>query len=196
VVARQALGRGLVLWSGMNLLAHATRSASASEDALVRDQLDWLLPPGAAASSGASPAQSVSLPQDWTGNESVSIPLQASSGPALVLFKESLFPGWSAELVSADGSRRAVDIVDSEYDYMLVRLDVIPGSARLEFTYRPPWTEVAAWIASALSLLVLLVWLVRPRAAAAIPIWVWGVARGGWRPVERRLASGWREDDS
>jgi hypothetical protein len=196
VVARQALGRGLVLWSGMNLVAHATRSASASEDALVRDQLDWLLPPGAAASSGASPAQSVSLPQDWTGNASVSIPLQASSGPALVLFKESLFPGWSAELVSADGSRRAVDIVDSEYDYMLVRLDVIPGSARLEFTYRPPWTEVAAWIASALSLFVLLVWLVRPRAAAAIPIWVWGVARVGWRPVERRLASGWREDDA
>jgi hypothetical protein len=195
VVARQTLGSGEVLWSGMNLIAHAVRSGSPSEDALVRDQFDWLLPQGGASSTGASPALAASLPQDWTGNETVSLPLQPSSGPALVLLKESLFPGWSAELVGADGSRRPVDIVDSEYDYMLVRLDAVPAGARLEFTYRPPWTEVAYWIASALSLLVILVWLVRPRAplAALAPF---GVAlRAGWRPIGRRLASRWHEDE-
>jgi hypothetical protein len=180
--------------SGANLLAHASQAGSATENVLIQDQFDWLLPnptPGATA----SPATSISLPQSWSGNEAVSIPLAPSAGPALVLFKESMFPGWSAELVGADGSRKPIVILDSEYDYMLVSLDSVPAGARLDFVYRPPASEVIDWGLSALSLVVLLWWLVFPRGLVAIgggiQLWAWKV----WRPVMARLSLGWRDDD-
>ncbi|HKW06750.1 MAG TPA: hypothetical protein VJS19_04200, partial [Candidatus Dormibacteraeota bacterium] len=196
VVARQSLGRGLVLWSGMNLLAHDAGSSSPSEDQVIRDAFDWLLPPGAAAMTGASPAAAISLPQRWTGNEEVSLPLQPSTVPALVLMRESLFPGWSADLVAGDGGRRSVQILDSEYDYMLVRLDSVPASASLQFTYRPGWAEVTSWIASALSLLAILVWLVMPYAFAAGLDRLATITREAWRPLRRRWAPGWREEEA
>jgi hypothetical protein len=163
VVARATLGLGRVLWSGMNLLAHATDTGSASEEAMIRAQFDWLLPASAPSASGASPAAAANIAPVWSGNESVTIPLAAASQPTLVLFKESMFPGWSAELVSG-GSRQPVAIVDSEYDYMLVRLDSVPAGSSLEFHYSPPWSEVAMWAASAVSLVLILVWLLRPGA--------------------------------
>ncbi len=195
VVARTTLGFGRVLWSGMNLLAHATSTGSASEGTLIRDQLDWLLPEAPAPANGASPAAAVNLAPAWSGNEAVTIPLIASSGPALVLFKESMFPGWSAQLVAGDGSRQQVAIVDSEYDYMLVRLDSPPAGSRLEFVYRPPWSEVAAWVASAVSLVVILVWLVRPAAGGAVIARLRDVTRRARRPLERRYVQRWQEEE-
>jgi hypothetical protein len=196
VVARSTFGSGRVLWSGMNLLAHATSNASASEDAMISDQLDWLLPPSAPSPSGASPAMAVSRSPVWSGNEAVTIPLTASSQPTLVLFKESEFPGWSAALVTADGSRHPVLIADSEYDYMLVRLDSVPDGSRLELAYRPPWSEVAAWVASAISLLLILVWLARPTAASAVLNGLRGVSSRPLRPIARRYKARWQEEDA
>jgi hypothetical protein len=194
-VARTTFGSGRVLWSGMNILAHATASGSASEDEMIRDQFDWLLPPSAAPSSEAAPSEASSLTPVWSGNEAVTIPLSASIGPALVLFKESEFPGWSADLVAADGSRQPVVIVDSEYDYMLIRLDSIPTGSRLEFAYRPPASEVAAWVASAITLILILVWLARPGAAGTVRGKAGGAVGRAWRSIGRRYGARWQDED-
>ena len=194
VVARTSLGLGRVLWSGMNLLAHATATGSASEEAMIRSQFDWLLPPSAASDSSASPAAAANLVPSWSGNEAVSIPLVASPQPALVLFKESMFPGWSAELVSS-GARQPVEIVDAEYDYMLVRLASVPAGSRLEFRYRPPASEVAMWVASAISLALILVWLLRPGFGDAVRVRVIGaLSRAGRRPMQG-YARRWDSED-
>jgi hypothetical protein len=78
---------------------------------------------------------------------------------------------------------------------MLVSLDVIPAGSSLEFVYRPPWSEVAAWVASALSLALILAWLVRPDAGGA----ALGVASGGLRrsrdQIGKRFGARWREED-
>ena len=195
VVARETFGSGRVLWSGANLLAHASQAGSASENMLIRDQFSWLLPDPAPGATCTSPSASVSLAQNWSGNELVSIPLAPSAGPALVLFKESQFPGWSAEVVSADGSRRPVSILDSEYDYMLVPLDSVAAGAKLEFRYRPPVVEVGFWVISALSLLVILAWLVFPRWVPMAGDWTRSAARKAWSPVRARVAAGWADDD-
>jgi len=196
VVARTTFGSGRVVWSGMNLLAHATSNVSASEDAMISDQLDWMLPSSSTSASGASPAAAASLSPVWSGNETATIPLLASTQATLVLFKESEFPGWSAAVVTADGSRQPVDIVDSEYDYMLVRLDSLPNGSRLELTYRPPWSEIAAWVASAVSLVLILVWLARPGAANVLLGGVRGVLSRPWRPIARRYEARWQEEDA
>ena len=194
VVARTTVGLGRILWSGMNLLAHATDTGSASEEAIIRSQFDWLLPASTASDSAASPSAAANLAPVWAGNEAVSIPLMASSQAALVLFKESMFPGWSAELVSGS-TRQPVQIVDSEYDYMLVRLDSVPAGSALEFTYRPPWSEVAMWVASAVALALMLVWLLRPDATAAVWVRVVGpMSRVGRRPLQA-YARRWDAED-
>jgi hypothetical protein len=180
----------------MNLLAHATSNVSASEDAMISDQLDWMLPSSSTSASGASPAAAASLSPVWSGNETATIPLLASTQPTLVLFKESEFPGWSAAVVTADGSRQPVDIVDSEYDYMLVRLDSLPNGSRLELTYRPPWSEIAAWVASAVSLVLILVWLARPGAANVLLGGVRSALSRPWRPIARRYEARWQEEDA
>jgi hypothetical protein len=180
----------------MNLLAHAAGSSSESEDAMIREQFDWLLPPSDASASGASPAAAVSLVPEWSGNEAVTIPLAPASQPSLVLFKESQFPGWSAALVSASGSRQPVDILDSEYDYMLVRLESVPAGSRLEFVYRPPWSEVAAWVASAVALVLILVWLVVPSTGTRVRGAVGGALSRGRQSIETRYGSRWQDEDA
>jgi hypothetical protein len=196
VVARTSFGAGLVLWSGMNLLAHAGSSGSASEDAMISDQFDWLLPPSSESSSGASPAGAESIAPVWSGNEAVTIALATSTQPTLVLFKESQFPGWSAELVSASGSRQQVEIVDSEYDYMLMRLDSVPAGSRLELEYRPPWSEVGMWLASAISLMMMLVWLAAPSVTDGVRRRVGSLWGRAWGSVGSRYAGQWKEEDN
>jgi hypothetical protein len=194
VVARTTLGLGRVLWSGMNLLAHSTQTGSASEEAMIRSQFDWLLPGSAPAGSSASPAAAVNLTPAWSGNEAATIALATSAQPALVLFKESKFPGWSAELVSGS-SRQPAEIVDSEYDYMLVRLGSVPAGSRLEFTYRPPWSELAMWVASGVSLALMLAWLLRPGAGKAARELVIGGPSRAWRRRMQNYAARWETEE-
>jgi hypothetical protein len=158
LVARWNRGHGRVVWSGMNLFAHATQSDAAAEDAFIVDQASWLLP--------AAGSAQVSLQPQWTNGEQAVLDLPASEGPALVLFKESTFPGWSARLVTPSGSQ-AVRIDDGEMDFMLVHLDSVPAGSRLVFSYAPTPMDEAWWASSVLAVLALGIWLLAPGAVAA-----------------------------
>jgi hypothetical protein len=142
----------------MNLIAHAHSTGSPAEADFLAEQWAWLLGDPAPA----SPAQ-----PHWISGEQVEIPLQPSSARSLVLFRESVAPGWSARLVWP-GGQRAVSIDDSELDYMLIRLDGVPAGARLVFKYGPTLREMAWWTVSGLDLLVLLVWVLRPGALGRV----------------------------
>lgn len=176
VAARWLLGPGRVVWSGMNLLAHDASSASADEDSFVARQLAWLF------SSPAAQSQA-SLEPVWSGDGQASLPLRPSAGSTLVLFKESLFPGWSARLETPAGSQ-PVSLIGSEMDFMLARLDSVPAGSTLVFSYRPTTFEQASWAVSAATLLALIVWLVRPdvyvRGRRRLAAWV--------RPARTRVA--------
>lgn len=156
VVARWQLGKGRLVWSGMNLLAHADSSQLASEQQFVASQFGWLFP-------AATPQLPVA-PQ-WIGDGRASLQLPASAGRTIVLFKESLFPGWSAQLVTPSGSV-PVPLVDSEMDFMLVMLESVPAGASLVFTYGPTAYEEGTWVVSGAALLAISLWLVRPQLYA------------------------------
>ncbi len=186
VAARWDLGRGRVLWSGMNLMAHDATSGSANEDVFLANQFAWLFAPSGAASS------QVSIQPTWTGSDQVSLALEPSAGPSLVLFKESLFPGWTARLVTPNGSS-SVDLAGSEMDFMLADLGSVPPGSRLVFTYGPTAAVYVSWAVSMLGLVAMLTWMVRP-----------GWWRRLWRPGARTLSGmrerasarfGWNEDE-
>lgn len=181
VVARWARGKGEVVWSGMNLLAHDSSAQSSSEDAFVTDQFRQLLPI-------ATPQTDIA--PSWQGNDEVVLSLTPSTDPSLVLFKESLFPGWSARLETA-GTSRPVSIVSSEMDFMLVHLDSVPVGSRLVFTYAPTPRLETWWAVSALTMAGLLLWMFRPGLAARP--WRWMSGRLSRRRLRARF--GWEDDE-
>lgn len=156
VAARWDVGKGRVLWSGMNLMAHDATSGSAVEDAFLASQFSWLFAPAAAS------FPQVAIQPTWIGSAQASLALEPSAGPSLVLFKESLFPGWTARLVTPNGSS-SVDLAGSEMDFMLADLGSVPPGSRLVFTYGPTFPVYLSWALSALSLVAMLVWMMRPR---------------------------------
>jgi hypothetical protein len=156
VAARWDVGRGRVLWSGMNLMAHDATSGSADEGRFLADQLGWLFAPPAGATS------QVSLQPSWNGSDQVSLALEPSTGPSLVLLKESLFPGWTARLVTPNGSS-SVDLVGSEMDFMLANLGSVPQGSTLVFTYGPTIAVYLSWALSVVSLVMMLTWALLPR---------------------------------
>jgi len=164
VAARWPVGQGRVLWSGMNLIAHNAGSGSADENQFVADQLAWLFEPD--STSG----EQVSIAPVWSGGDQVSLALEPSAGPDLVLLKESLFPGWSARLVTPTGSE-PVDLVGSEMDFMLARLNSVPAGSSLVFTYGPTTLEQGSWWLSLVFLAALVGWVVRPAYLARIRQW-------------------------
>jgi hypothetical protein len=155
VAARWDVGKGRVLWSGMNLMAHDASSGSPGEDRFLAQQFAWLF-----ASDNARPQ--VSLEPSWTGSDQVSLALEPSAGPALVLLKESLFPGWTARLVTPGGSS-SVDLVGSEMDFMLADLASVPPGSTLVFTYGPTTPVYLSWALSVATLVVMLIWALSPR---------------------------------
>ncbi|MFI5284376.1 MAG: hypothetical protein ACHQ0J_14770, partial [Candidatus Dormibacterales bacterium] len=165
--ARWQLGRGKVVWSGMNLIAHDAAAGSTDEDQFLAAQFSWLFPP-------AGPQQSIA-PQ-WTGGDVVRLALTQSSLPTLVLFKESLFPGWSAQLETPSGSR-PVPLVGSEMDFALAMLDSVPPGAVLVFHYGPTGAVYLSWAVSGATLVLLIGWMLKPRPFAL-----------GWNRLSKNLA--------
>jgi hypothetical protein len=179
VVARQQVGRGRVVWSGMNLVAHDASAGSAVEDAFTAGLFQWLL-------AGANPAPQSDLRPLWTGDDQARLDLSASAGPVWVLFKESFAPGWSAQMSwpSSQGvaaGTASVPLVDGEMDLIVARLQSVPPGAHLTFTYGPTTFVYLSWLLSALSALGFGVWLIRPR-------WVTGLLKA----VAVRFGSVWR----
>jgi len=160
VSASWQAGRGRVLWSGMNLLAHDAGAASADEDRFVAQQLAWVFGEQQAG------AQAAIAPQ-WTGDGQARLTLQASAGRTLVLFKESLFPGWSARLETPQGST-SVTLAGGEMDFMLATVDSVPPGSTLVFTYGPTLLEQGSWYLSAAAVLALVVWGLRPELYARL----------------------------
>ncbi len=191
VVARWAVGQGQVLWSGMNLMAHSAASGSADEAQFVASQLASLFAADTTVTGQQTPIAPV-----WLGDNQASLGLQASAQPSLVLFKEALFPGWSARLVTPTGSQ-PVDLFGSEMDFMLARVPAVPAGSSLVFSYGPTLLEEASWCLSVVFLVVLVAWVVRPALIARWRDWTAGramqLARTVIRPAASR-AGRWDED--
>jgi hypothetical protein len=192
VVARWNLGQGQVLWSGMNLISHSSATGSAEERQFLTSQLAWLFAADATVTGEQMPIAPV-----WHGDNQASLSLKASAQPSLVLFKESLFPGWSARLVTPTGSQ-SIDLVGSEMDFMLARVPAVPEGSTLVFSYGPTAQEQASWWLSPIFLVALLVWLWRPdfvgRGRIRTAEGLGRLTRRVIRPAVQR-ASRWGEDD-
>jgi hypothetical protein len=172
VVARQELGRGRVFWSGMNLIAHASGAGSATEDQFTADAFAWLLHAGEQGSTQSDSSLT------WVTDNQAQASLLPSMRPTWVLFKESFAPGWSAELrwpasPGISAGMQSVHLLDGEADFILARLDSVPPGAQLVFSYGPTTGVYLSWAVSAISLVMMVIWMLRPEWLRRL--WVPGV---------------------
>jgi hypothetical protein len=189
VAARWQVGRGRVMWSGMNLIAHDAGASSPVEDRFVADQFHWLV--------GDRPLQA-GVAVTWASDDMARVALSPASGSVWVLLKESFAPGWSAELSwprsqGVVGGTQRVPVIDGELHCVDTHLASVPLGAVLTFTYGPTASIFAAWALSTASFLVLLVWVIRPRwyGATLRPLGS-AIVGTGRRALGR---AGWSEDD-
>jgi len=179
----------------MNLIAHLETNASSDggdEMQVVADQFDWLL---GGDESGSEPQRPLEV--HWQGNDAASVDLAASDVPAAVMFRETLMPGWGVSLVWP-GGQRELPILDAGQDFMLVRLDRAPAGSRLVYRFQPPAEVRLGEVLSVLTLLLLLLWLVRPgpfrRAWAAVAM-VLHARVNRWRQELRYQLRSEEDDD-
>ena len=193
VVARWQLGRGRVVWSGMNLIAHSAGAGSVTEDQFVAGTFEWLL--GGGRIRGGQEDETVT----WVGDDQAQLKLTASTAPTWILFKESYAPGWSAELRWPDSpgiraGSRMIPLLDGEMDFMLAIVKSVPAGSSLVFTYGPTALEKASWILSLVFLVVLITWMVRPDLLARGRTWTRTAAILRIQALAGR-AAGWGRDD-
>lgn len=125
VIIRRPIGRGEVIWSGVNLLYHMTQYRSDEEYKFFTNILNEF--------AKVEKSQVVPADAKWISSEKVQI---SSTSPARgVLFKEEGYDRWKANLISDGGKRLPVYKVGPTYPgFMYVPLPK-KESFTLEFNY-------------------------------------------------------------
>jgi hypothetical protein len=142
VVVAGALGRGHVVWSGMNLPYHVANGQVEEESRLLSQEITWASP-----SEGTNPIYTAEFVNPQLSR--VAIATEAKG----VLFKESWFANWRA---SVNGT--SVPIYRAGPDFMYVPLGKnvrYPATVTIEFT-----RSALEWLGDAISALALVALLI------------------------------------
>jgi len=170
VVVAGQLGRGRVVWSGLNLPFLIDSYQGAEESRFLTTAMSWAARPRNEASSTAS--FRYDGPQQMT--------ISVGSKVRGVLFKESWFDRWHAYV---NGSEVKILRVGPGFMYVM-----LPGDTRfpatVQWRYEKSVGDWAGIVVSAATLIALITW---PRWRRSV-----GKRLGGWR---NRLADQWASDD-
>jgi hypothetical protein len=135
-------GQGRVVWSGMNLMAHALyRGENDEEIQFLHNLLSWLLE---GHEGDDAPAPSV-LREDPDRVDALLSPTPSRSD--WLLWREAYYPSWRAEVTDAAGTRTA-PIYRAGPGLMLIPIDTDSPSALLALTWEASWVERLAAFAS------------------------------------------------
>ncbi|MBI4317566.1 MAG: hypothetical protein HY675_03670 [Chloroflexi bacterium] len=99
------LGKGRVLWSGINLPYHVVSYVNLWEASLLADIVRWIQPesqsPGASGPNGGSGQPRLEYTMNRPTPETITLTGARFKG---ILFKENAMPGWNARIVTSRGS--------------------------------------------------------------------------------------------
>jgi hypothetical protein len=145
-------GAGRVVWSGMNLPAHAWANRNQEEVALLHNLLSWL-------TEGKEGVENpVTIMRDHP--DRVDFTLEVPPDDTSWLFwRESVYPNWHAYLIQ-DGVKRELPIYRSGPGFMLMPIEGVSGEIHIELVWETPMIERLATIISLLTALALVLFVV------------------------------------
>ena len=151
VMVAGTLGKGRVVWSGMNLPYHIASTRNVEESRLLTEAVSWSAPNQSTAAAYTATFVSAQLRR-----------VVLTSPAAGVLLKESSVPNWLARV-----NGTTVGIYRAGPDFMYVPIPsgtTYPATVQLEFTHTP--VEVIGDALSIVALVGLLAWLASGRLRA------------------------------
>ncbi|NIN65619.1 MAG: hypothetical protein GTO63_13180, partial [Anaerolineae bacterium] len=156
VVAGEYGEEGKVVWSGMNLVAHATyRGKNQEEIHLLHNLLGWLIEDESRGPAGQDPTVTRDHP-DRVQFSLSTVP----DGITWLYWREAFYPAWQAYLKTEDGERRELAIYRAGPGLMLMPIEGASGNALVELVWETPLVERMAALVSLMTLAALGVFLV------------------------------------
>ena len=127
IIAKGNFGKGKVVWSGMNLFAHAYGFESSEEYRLIGNVFNFLLPRGA--------IEEGEVLVNWESPERIEFSFsKVPQKPAFLYWAYSYAPGWKAYLLK-DGEREDLKIYRAGPGFKAVRLEELSGGEKLVLEY-------------------------------------------------------------
>lgn len=149
ILVEGKLGKGKVLWSGINLPFHIVNSQNSHEaQALKRILHQFTFTPS---------QDSTQFKADFKNSQERTLTLQGETRG--VLFKENFFPNWQARAKTAQKNIK-LKIYPAGPGFMFAYLP--KGTKEVTFLYRRSWIEKVADLVSLLTFSYLILSLVRP----------------------------------
>lgn len=178
VLVERNIGKGKVIWSGLNLAYHYNQYKSDDEAKLFLNILKQFVDLG---DHGVVPAKT-----EWESSESVII--ETDQQPRGILFKEQLYDGWRAL-----GQSKSLPIYKAGPTFpgfMYVPLDVkVSGPVKLKFTYSGSKLFWLVSFINLISILVLLDLIVLKGRVARLAI------SFGRSKLSKKLSLWWEKED-
>jgi len=127
LIAKGKFGQGKVVWSGMNIFAHAHDKANQEEYRLIGNIFEFLIPPGT--------FEEGQVAIDWDFPDRIELTLtQVPSQPSFLYWAETFTPDWQAYFLK-NGKKQPLKIYRAGSGFKAVRLEDVSGGDKLILEY-------------------------------------------------------------
>jgi hypothetical protein len=143
---------GRVVWSGMNLPAHAWANRNQEEVALLHSLLSWL-------TEGKEGVESpVTITRDHP--DRVDFTLEVPTDDTTWLYwRESVYPNWHAYVIQGE-ARREISIYRGGPGFMLMPIEGVSGEIHIQLVWETPMIDRLATVISLLTSIGLMIFVV------------------------------------
>jgi len=151
IVIAGEYGAGRVVWSGMNLPAHAWANRNQEEVALLHNLFSWLI-------EGKDGVENpVTVTRDYPDRVDFTLKVPADN-ISWLYWRESFYPNWRAYLIE-EGARREIEIFRGGAGFMVMPIEGSSGEIHIELVWETPMIERLATIISLLTSIGLMIFV-------------------------------------
>lgn len=154
IVAAGELGKGKIVWSGLNLLAHALEAPTQNEDELrfIANIFSYLL--GEKKTNFISDFTLYrSFPDELTIRLTAGVPAETT-----IYFRENFYPSWNAYALS-NGDKVPLKILVAGPNFMAVTVPTLTQNDSVVFSFLPPKEMFIGSVVSLATIVLLLFFL-------------------------------------
>ena len=152
VVIAGEYGAGRVMWSGMNLPAHAWSNRNKEEVTLLHNLISWLTE----GKEGIDNPVTIKRHHPDRVEFTLETPTDDTSW---LYWRESVYPNWHAYLIE-DEARREIPIYRGGPGFMLMPIEGVAGEIHIELVWETPMIERLATIISLLAAIGLAIFVI------------------------------------
>lgn len=133
-------GKGKIVWSGMNVFAHAYDKKNEEEVKFLGLAFDWL------AEGLPRKELKASFSREYPDRVEINLE-EGASGKTTVYWREAYHPDWRAKRVGVNGEQQKLKVYRGGPGMVLVRLGEVQKGEKVILEFKPGWPDVTAkWI--------------------------------------------------